>query len=785
MNLLKKLLPLLMILAIALTMLFSCELQEKEDDVEDDPIIDEPGGNDPDDKEPVKTTLSTPKVTVNGATASWTAIVGATGYEIYVDGNIITVGKTVLSYTATANCEIKVRALGDGETTITGTWSSKFSLEVSLPTLATPSIIINGEKAVWTTVSGAVGYEIELNGAFITLDSSVYSYTLASGDTIRVRALADGVSYATSGWSEKISLDGVLHSHSDDDKNEKCDSCGISVVVTIDFYAINDLHGKFCDTDKQPGVDELGTYLSNAKKTDDYTIFLSSGDMWQGSAESNLTGGFILTEWMNEMGFVSMTLGNHEFDWGEQVIKNNLAVADFPFLAINIYDNATGERVDYCDPSIIVDFGDFQVGIIGAIGNCYSSISADRVEGIHFKTGDALTRLIKDESKRLTDYGVDFIALSLHDGSSGIDTYALKDYIDIVFEGHTHSAYSTLDSNGIYHLQGGGENNGITHAEIRVNFITGEYVVNTAEVVTNSKYSSLADDEKTEAIEDKYQDVIDEAYTPLGIVSSGMYSNDVEDYVAGLYLEAALKKWGDKYDIVLGGGYLKTRSPYDLPSGEICYADILSIFPFDNRLVLCSIPGSTLKSRFINPTGDYHSALSEYGKSIQNNIDTSKTYYVIVDTYTQLYAANNLTAVEYYDDNVYARDLLADAIREGRLDNSQSFDEYTTTDISDLLEIGKGLSRGEETSEYYFVEGTIVDAPQGTYGNLYLTDGAGNTIYVYGVYDKYGNKYGSMSEKPTAGDKVVLYSKLYNYYDTSAKKEILELKNAVLVEIVK
>ena len=47
--------------------------------------------------------------------------------------------------------------------------------------------------------------------------------------------------------------------HVDGDNNGFCDSCSTSVVVSFDFYAINDLHGKFSDTNHNPGVDELTT----------------------------------------------------------------------------------------------------------------------------------------------------------------------------------------------------------------------------------------------------------------------------------------------------------------------------------------------------------------------------------------------------------------------------------------------------------------------------------------------------------------------------------------------
>ena len=473
------------------------------------------------------------------------------------------------------------------------------------------------------------------------------------------------------------------HTHTDKNQDDKCDVCYESVVVVIDFYAINDIHGKFCDTDTQPGVDNLATYLKHRKNYDDYVVTFSSGDMWQGASESNLTNGVILTEWMNEMDFVSMTLGNHEYDWGEEAIRENLAVAEFPFLAINVYNKSTGKRADYCQPSVVVDCGDVQVGIIGAIGDCYSSISADKVKNVEFKVGSALTALVKAESEKLRAQGVDLIVYSLHDGYGRSNSYAgaissgnlasyyddvLSDgYVDVVFEGHTHQKYVYYDNYQVYHVQGGGENKGITHVEISVNSVTGKKKVNEAEVVNNSVYASYGEDPATEAIEEKYADVINQANGILGKVSTRQSSSKVADIVSELYLKAGLAKWGGKYDIVLGGGFIKTRSPYDLAAGNVAYADLLSLLPFDNQLVLCSIKGSDLRSRFITTTNSsYHNTYSNYGNSIKNNVSYNATYYVVVDTYTAFYAPNKLTIIDYYDEGVYARDLLAEEIKSGR-----------------------------------------------------------------------------------------------------------------------
>lgn len=472
--------------------------------------------------------------------------------------------------------------------------------------------------------------------------------------------------------------------HVDNDDNDRCDVCNEYLIVVIDFYAINDLHGKFCDTEDQPGVDELASYLKLMEMSDENTVFLSTGDMWQGSAESNLTGGKILTEWMNSVGFVSMTLGNHEFDWGQDAIRENHEIAEFPFLAINVYDTKTGELADYCTPSVMIERDGIKIGIIGAVGDCYSSISSDKVQGVEFKVRSELAQLVHNESVRLRAEGADLIVYSLHDGyesnsngTSIVTDSALRGYyepflsngdVDLVFEAHTHRSYVLRDSHGVYHIQGGGENDGISHVELSINSANGKKRINDANIIRTSAYSELSDDPATEQIEEKYSDIIDMSYGKLGTVSKYYDDYVLEEFVAQLYLEAGIEKWGSEYDIILGGGFLRTRSPYNLSKGDTTYADVLSLLPFDNELVLCSISGSKLKSQFIYTTSsDYHSAYSQYGNSVLNSISDTDIYYVVVDTYTAFYLWNGLKIIEYYDYTTFARDLVAQAIKDGRL----------------------------------------------------------------------------------------------------------------------
>ncbi len=470
--------------------------------------------------------------------------------------------------------------------------------------------------------------------------------------------------------------------HTDADDNGKCDTCRESVIVAIDLYAINDLHGKFKDTDSNGGVDELTTYFKNRYSMEDNVVLLSSGDMWQGSSESNLTKGMIITEWMNHLDFASMTLGNHEYDWGEEYIEANDALADFPFLAINVYDRDTNERADYCDASVVVERDGIEIGIIGAIGDCYSSISGEQSGGFYIKTGSDLTSLVKAESERLRDEGVDYIVYSIHDGygqnkgsttsvssaelASYYDTSLSDGYVDLVFEGHTHQRYVLIDEHGVYHLQNGGENKGISHVELRINSVTSTSRIKDAEFIEASLYENMADDTIVAELLEKYKDDIAIADEVLGNNAYKRNSSQICSLVAELYYEFGLEMWGDEYDIVLGGGFISTRSPYDLAAGEVKYSQLQSILPFDNRLVLCSVKGSDLKRNFFETSNkNYYIYYGEYGAEVKNSIDSDATYYIITDTYTSTYAYNRLTEVARYDMDFFARDLVADFIKNG------------------------------------------------------------------------------------------------------------------------
>ena len=101
-----------------------------------------------------------------------------------------------------------------------------------------------------------------------------------------------------------------------------------------------------------------------------------------------------------------------------------------------------------------------------------------------------------------------------------------------------------------------------------------------------------------------------------------------------------------------------------------------------------------------------------------------------------------------------------------------------TTPIADILTIGNALAHNTATTESYLVKGTVTEVKNTTYGNFYIVDEAGNSLYVYGLYDEAGARYDALASKPEVGDTVLLYSVVSNYNGA-------QLKNAVLKQLTK
>lgn len=772
------------------------------------------------------TQLDAPTVTIStSGIASWTANSNAESYKYKIDGGA-EVSVNALSVQLSDGQSIVVKACGDGVYYSDSDFSASQTY-VAPKVLTVPTVTIAQDgTASWEAVANAVSYKYKINGG-VEHSTDVTSVKLTHRDTIQVKAVGNGTTYLDSAFSSlQTYLDPNVPTdctHVDSNNDTICDICKESVIAQLSFLSINDLHGKFMDTSTQPGVDELTTYLKNlyadpAREE----ILLSTGDMWQGTAESSLTKGKLMTTWMNEVGFSAMALGNHEFDWGVNSIKESAQIANFPILGINVTVN--GSQPEYIKNSVIVEKGGVKIGVIGAIGNCLGSIASEMRSGVSFATGNVLTNLVKNESDRLRDQeNCDMIIYLIHDGRgqsyntiqdftasdfhSGSDTEAgyiyydtslSNGYVDLVFESHTHQNYILRDEYGVYHLQGASENRYLNLAEVSYNTVTNEIVTVTPNKVPASTYaaSNINSDPVVQEIYNQYFPDRD-LYAIIGTNNSQRNSTTIKNKVAELYYQFGQKTWGDK-NVVLGGGFLNVRNPYYLYAGNVTYADIFALLPFDNDLVLGKISGSNLKSKFINNT-----KYACYYEIDASSISDTATYYIVVDTYTSTWNGNGITEVERIS-STYARDLLAEFVANGGWGTGTSTGggtggstgggttggdstTPTTVSVTQALDIGEKLANNQTASGTYKITGTITSFATGSnatkYGNFYISDGT-NTICVYGLYSADGNtRYDAMTNPPTEGDTITITGTITKYYNATSGYTTIEITDARLQSV--
>ena len=175
----------------------------------------------------------------------------------------------------------------------------------------------------------------------------------------------------------------------------------------IPIISSNDIHGIYYPTiikDKNKeyesgGLDYLGKYISIIRKEfgNDRVLYFDGGDQFQGSLESKLTNGTIITNYFNIIGLNASCFGNHEFDFGKNYLFNILNLSNFNYLSCNVL-NKTNLKRDLYDnviPYQIFNFldGKIKIGVIGLSNKLKEETSTGKFTDLLFE--DYVNRLIE------------------------------------------------------------------------------------------------------------------------------------------------------------------------------------------------------------------------------------------------------------------------------------------------------------------------------------------------------------------------------------------------------
>ena len=400
-------------------------------------------------------------------------------------------------------------------------------------------------------------------------------------------------------------------------------------LTEVRFTSLNDVHGAlyFSDGDGN-GFDNTAYFLNEYQKNGD-SINILVGDIFQGQYLSNMTHGKAFVDVINQMDFDCFVIGNHEFDWGLDVLEGykdgdlTNGELNIPFLGANIYYKGTDSHPDFIDPYMIVNYGDVKVGVIGMIGDSIeNSIDANRVGNYEFKNCQQLTR---EYSKILhQDYDCDYVVLAIHDYDEEDFSYFASfngdEKIDFIFGGHTHyvknDRFVRSDGSYLYALQGGANNERIVTAEIDIATNIASYKID--------YYSSNRDSEIQNYLLTNFGDFISQANEVVATLDRRKNEYEIGTETVEYYM--------NYYDVQ--AAFINTAGVRDsLPSGEITNNDLLKVYPFDNLLYDVVMSGRDLYYLLRNQQDYIYSAS-------RGNIDISYDVYYHVITINYVYTGS-------------------------------------------------------------------------------------------------------------------------------------------------
>lgn len=245
---------------------------------------------------------------------------------------------------------------------------------------------------------------------------------------------------------------------------------------TVTILHTNDMHGSLIGSGSVIGSDRV----ASLKKMED-AILADGGDATQGVALASLTHGADVIDIMSIAGYDVMAAGNHEFDYGLDILGENILRASFPIISANTYyDEAPLFMGEYNGgitngKNIIIEKNGIKVGMFALTTvNAATSTKPDGIIGVEFR--DEI-ETAKEQVKYLDEQGADVIIAITHMGVledvNGYTSRYLADAmadtgLDAIIDGHSHTVVNETEDDGVVIGQTGTANTYVGRMEITV-----------------------------------------------------------------------------------------------------------------------------------------------------------------------------------------------------------------------------------------------------------------------------------------------------------------------------
>jgi 5'-nucleotidase/UDP-sugar diphosphatase len=343
------------------------------------------------------------------------------------------------------------------------------------------------------------------------------------------------------------------------------------------------------------------------------TLLIDAGDAWQGTFISNANKGEAVTRAMNLMRYDALAVGNHEFDWGQEVLAQRAREATFPFLAAYVIESKAATSAASLTPFVVKDLGIARVGIIGLTNPGSATIvKATSVAGLQFQpAADSIRRLLAEVQRQS-----DIIVVAAHIGL--IDAVQLaRDVpgIDVIVAGHDHAAIQTARVEGRTTIVNAGA---YTQYLGRLEIVVDPMTRKMKDAVRGGVLTAIAanpnvkpDPEIAKLVEGHRADA--EKYTSRVVGrSTEPLSNSREETGFGNLITDAFIEYGRqqgwKSDVAF---YNMAGVRASFAAGQLTFGQLYEALPFSNTVVSVDLTGENLREvidRAVCVTGRLHMA---------------------------------------------------------------------------------------------------------------------------------------------------------------------------------
>ena len=333
-------------------------------------------------------------------------------------------------------------------------------------------------------------------------------------------------------------------------------------------------------------VDRGGTANVAAKADElraehENTLFVDSGDNVSGQVLTDLNGGRSMVEMMNEMDYDAVTLGNHGFDFGGDVLRERINSSKYPIVVSNV-KNEDGSQIENTMSSRVVNLNGIKVGMVGLLTDQMNVIAnAPMIAGFQFENPIAA---LARELPKLRAQDVDAVVVLTHQDDADDEKLA-KAFPNeglIIPGGHSHREMEEVQEvDGNYILKSGSHGGTIGQLLVDVDTETNRPVnvaLNPIHIFPDDEPEGFEPNAKIAQIVEKYDKVAEEKMgAVLTNFTEPMTLNSSQDSTLGNFVADAMKNaYGTDIAVINSDGIRRD----DIPAGDVTIGDLHELCPF-------------------------------------------------------------------------------------------------------------------------------------------------------------------------------------------------------------